>query len=305
MIENLREKIVFGPIKSRRLGVSLGINILPTEMKICNFNCIYCECGWNSNDENICSENKKFPNKNEIKTQLENKLSELCKNNEQIDTITFSGNGEPTLHPDFLEIINNTVEIRNKFFRALNGATVKITVLSNATNLLNKNIFEGLKKIENPILKLDSANPETILKINLQSNGIPHQVRYDGKTGIRYGCKTVQDDSQTVIADLLRNPLTTKVSLEKIVDGMKQFNGNFILQIMFLRGEIDGQIVDNTTAEEVSGLIEIMKITKPRQVMIYGIDRKTPAKNLIKLSSEEMQKIAAKIEAAGFNVLYV
>ena len=290
MIENLREKIVFGPIKSRRLGVSLGINILPTEMKICNFNCIYCECGWNSNDENICSENKKFPNKNEIKTQLENKLSELCKNNEQIDTITFSGNGEPTLHPDFLEIINDTVEIRNKFFRALNGATVKITVLSNATNLLNKNIFEGLKKIENPILKLDSANPETILKINLPSKEIPHQVRYD--------CKTV-------IADLTRNPLTTKVSLEKIVDGMKQFNGNFILQIMFLRGEIDGQIVDNTTAEEVSGLIEIMKITKPRQVMIYGIDRKTPAKNLIKLSSEEMQKIAAKIEAAGFNVLYV
>jgi len=277
MAETLKDMYVFGPVKSRRLGISLGINILPTELKVCNFNCIYCECGWNSNTVGDISDSditikvlnsnptsKKFPNKNEIKNQLENKLFEIVKSNNTpitiIDTITFAGNGEPTLHPDFLEIINDTIEIRNKFC-----PTVKISVLSNATRLLNKNVFDGLSKIENPILKLDSAKSKTLEKINLPN----------------------------IFSDNF---------IEKIVEGMQQFNGNFILQIMFLRGEHNGIFIDNTTVEEISGLIEIMELTKPRQVMIYPIDRATPAKNLIKLDAEEMQKIATQIEAKGFNV---
>ncbi len=251
----LRKNYVFGPIISRRLGHSLGINISPVENKICNFNCVYCECGWNKSYE------KHFPTHKEIKEQLEEKLIEAKKNNTIIDVITFSGNGEPTLNPDFLEIINDTIELRNKFF-----PNVKISVLSNATNLDNPKVIEALKKIENPILKLDSANIETLKLIN-QPN--------------------------------------INITIEKIVAGMQKFNGNFILQIMFIRGEYNNKQFDNTTEKEIKDMIELMKKTNPRQVMIYPIDRETPAKNLVKLNSKEMKRIYNIIKDAGYNVLAV
>ncbi|MCL2039308.1 MAG: radical SAM protein [Bacteroidetes bacterium] len=267
----LKNNYIFGPIKSRRLGVSLGINVLPIEKKICTFNCIYCECGWNNND--VCNavphELISYPKHEIIIAELEQNLIKI-NNTTKIDSITFSGNGEPTLHPLFPAIIYDTIELRNKYLPNTN-----ISVLSNSTNLSNDAVVNALKKIDNAILKLDSANINTFENINLYNI---NNKKLDG---------------------------TTKISIEKIIDGMKKFDGNFIFQIMFLRGKINGQIIDNTTEIEINGLINAIKKTNPKQIMIYPIDRITPADNLTKLDAHEMQKIANIIRNAGFNVLCV
>ena len=154
----LFDKIIFGPVFSRRLGASLGINLLPNNSKICNFNCIYCECGWTPDEEET---DKKMHSKEEVKKFLELKLSDMQNSYEGLDVITFAGNGEPTLHPDFPQIIDDTIELRNKYF-----PDAGIAVLSNATMLDKPKIVEALKKVDQNILKLDSSNIETIRLIN-------------------------------------------------------------------------------------------------------------------------------------------
>ena len=284
MLSKLRNNYIFGPITSRRLGISLGVNVLPNTIKICNFNCVYCECGWNSDYEksdNLNNKfNNKFPTKEEIKTQLEETLLQLSKECQVLDTITFSGNGEPTLNPEFSEIIDDTILLRNKYF-----SNVKISVLSNSTMLQSQEVVAALKKIDNPILKLDSANIETLKKINLAKNNNVINNNLINNDGIKN--------------------FSSKNTVEKIIDGMKRFGGDFILQIMFLRGENNGDIFDNTTDMEISNLLTVMQETQPRQVMIYPIDRETPAKNLIKLDKVEMERIAEIIKNSGFNVTYV
>jgi len=154
----LFDKIVFGPVHSRRLGVSLGINLLPTGYKYCSFNCIYCECGWtktNNIDKII------FPPPLVIKQFLENKLREMLENGELPETISFAGNGEPTLHPDFPEIIDFTIELRNKYSQGS-----KVAVLSNATMLHIPAVAEALKKVDMNILKLDAGTEEIFRLIN-------------------------------------------------------------------------------------------------------------------------------------------
>ena len=154
----LFDKIVFGPVHSRRLGVSLGVNLLPTNHKYCSFNCIYCECGLNTIKFN---EKIEFPSTAIIRQSLENKLSEMKKNNELPDAISFAGNGEPTLHPDFAEIIDITIELRNKY-----SPKSKIAVLSNASMLDEHSVVEALKKIDMNILKLDAGIEATFRSIN-------------------------------------------------------------------------------------------------------------------------------------------
>ncbi len=150
----LFDKIIFGPVKSRRLGVSLGINLLPTDTKVCSFDCIYCECGRNP---------KKYeskvvlPTRLEVKQKLQEKLKEMAGENMLPDVITFAGNGEPTLHPEFAGIIDDTIELRN-----LLSPKARIAVLSNATMINKKEVFGALLKIEDNIQKLDSAFEETI-----------------------------------------------------------------------------------------------------------------------------------------------
>jgi wyosine [tRNA(Phe)-imidazoG37] synthetase (radical SAM superfamily) len=267
----LRKSYIFGPVKSRRLGISLGINILPIEKKICNFNCIYCECGWNSKkiNDNVPQNLLSFPRKEIIKLELESVLTRIKNNGEMLNVITFSGNGEPTLHPNFAEIIDDTLELRNKFI-----PNTQIAVLSNSTNLEKNSVIDALKKIDKPILKLDSSNIDTFEKMNM--HGINNN-KTNGK----------------------------KITIEKIIEGMKKIESNFIFQTMFLRGEINGDSIDNTTDLEIDGLINIMKETKPKQVMIYPIDRDSPVKKLVKLDRTEMKKIATIIENNGLNVLYV
>ena len=243
----LFNEIIFGPVKSRRLGVSLGVNLPPSNGKLCSFDCVYCECGFN-----FINKNAKIPTQKEVKEQLERKIREMTANNETLDSITFAGNGEPTMHRDFAKIIDDTIEIRNSFF-----PKAKISVLSNAMFCGKKDVFEALNRIDNNILKLDSGIEETIRIINRPNS---------------------------------------RFSLEELVGNLQKFNGNLIIQTLFFSGEFEGKTFDNTTEKEVSEWLNLLKIIRPKEVMLYSLDRPTPAKNLQKADFETLQKIAALVE---------
>ena len=153
----LFEQIVFGPIRSRRLGISLGVNLLPLNKKLCSFNCLYCECGWTLPKTGSPA----FPAREEVKTELQQKLAAMQAKKAMLDVITFAGNGEPTIHPAFAEIIDDTIELRNKYYP---GA--RISVLSNASKAGKPHVAAALRKIEQNILKLDAGTEETFQKIN-------------------------------------------------------------------------------------------------------------------------------------------
>lgn len=251
----LFDEIVFGPIHSRRLGTSLGMNLLPYDGKVCSFNCIYCECGYNEDGRT----KTELPNRKNVKAALEHKLLKLKEENIKIDVITFAGNGEPTLHPHFAEIIDDTIELRNKYV-----PEAKISVLSNAMHIGKETVFKALKKIENNILKLDSAFIDTVR--------------------------------------LIDQPNSPTYNIEKQVELFKKMEGDFILQTMFVRGNHKGKIVDNTTEKEINEWLNIIKITHPKEVMIYTIDRETPEKNLEKVSLEELKKIGERVEKLGIKI---
>lgn len=149
--------IVFGPIHSRRLGTSLGINLLPEHGKLCNFDCIYCECGWNRDGRS----SESFPSADEVSSALEERLRRIKDEGGHLDSITFSGHGEPTLHPEFARIIDRTVALRDSYF-----PDVQISVLSNATTLDREEVVGALKKTDNPILKLDAPNDAFARAVN-------------------------------------------------------------------------------------------------------------------------------------------
>lgn len=247
---------IFGPIHSRRLGVSLGVNLMPRDGKVCTFDCLYCEAGFNAQGPGKAG----IPARAEVKKLLEAKLADMKQKDEPLDVITFSGNGEPTLHPDFKGVINDTIELRDRYF-----PNVKISVLSNSTRINQQPVVEALKRVDNNILKLDSAIDSTVR--------------------------------------LIDRPTYPTYSVDSIVDSMKQFGKDLIIQTMFLRGSHDGTPIDNTTDHEVDALIEVYKKLKPREVMIYSIDRKTPEENLVKVEKDELLKIAEKISnQAGVKV---
>ena len=157
----LFDEIIFGPVKSRRLGVSLGINLLPVNRKVCNFNCIYCECGWTTKGD---AKGEKLPSRKAVYDALEAKLASMKERGEAPDVITYAGNGEPTMHPEFPGIIDDSILLRDKYF-----PDAKITVLSNSTAITNPAIKNALLKADSNILKLDSALDETI-RIHNQPN---------------------------------------------------------------------------------------------------------------------------------------
>lgn len=153
----LFDNVVFGPVKSRRLGVSLGINLLPVDRKFCNFDCVYCECGLNESGRGTSH----LPTRSGVYHALEAKLMDMQQAGETPDVITFAGNGEPTMHPEFAEIVNDTITLRNQFF-----PTAAISVLSNSTMLHKTNVLEALKRVDQNIMKLDSGLMDTIMKLN-------------------------------------------------------------------------------------------------------------------------------------------
>lgn len=144
---------IFGPVKSRRLGVSLGINLLPADGKVCSFDCLYCECGLNATHR----AKSPMPTREEVSAALEKKLIEMLGNGETPDVLTFAGNGEPTIHPHFGAIIDDTIALRNRYCPA-----AKVSVLTNSTLITRPAVFEALCKVDNNILKLDTVNSEYI-----------------------------------------------------------------------------------------------------------------------------------------------
>lgn len=251
----LFEQVIFGPVRSRRLGLSLGVNLLPIHAKLCTFDCIYCECGWNAEH---CG-SRRFNSCDEVREALAAKLQAMGEEGALPDVVTFAGNGEPTMHPDFEQIIDDTIRLRDRFC-----PEAKISVLSNATQLHRAEVVRALRRVDNNILKLDSAFDATVQRINR-----PRQAAY---------------------------------TVARVVEQMQQFEGQFILQTMFLRGECDGEPIDNTTPEEVAAWVRLVEALRPKQVMIYSLDRDTPCKTLERVSHEELQQIAAHIEALGIAV---
>lgn len=251
----LFDKIIFGPVRSRRLGISLGVNLLPTDSKVCSFDCIYCECGWTPRKR----EHKAvLPSRDEVKEKMQEKLQAMREQGESPDVITFAGNGEPTLHPDFASIIDDTLKLRDQF-----APKARIAVLSNATMLHRPEVVSALLKIEDNIQKLDSAFAETIEKLDCPMG------RYD---------------------------------LDKTVEQLKDFNGQVIIQTLFIRGEHKGEIIDNTTEEEVNAWLNLIQKIRPKQLMIYTIARDTPAQGLERISVTQLEQIADRAREMGFDV---
>lgn len=245
------DDIVFGPIYSRRLGSSLGVNILPSKGKLCNFDCVYCECGWNRDG---AVPERRFPRLEEVEAALKDKMSKAAAEGVPVDSITFSGNGEPTMNPDFASIIDVTLRLRDLYF-----PKAKVSVLSNATLLGRQDVAQALMRVDNPILKIDASSQELVEKIN--------------------------------------KPVGT-YRLTDVIENMKGFAGNFILQTMFLKS------ADFNTAdpEALDAWMDIVRELKPRQVMVYTIDRETPDKTLGKYTVDEMTAMVQPLIDEGFDI---
>ena len=246
----MREETVFGPIHSRRLGSSLGINLLPTRGKLCNFDCIYCECGWNKDGRG----DTVLPTAAELKDALQAKLAWCKAEGVGIDSITFSGDGEPTLNPDFAQIIDITLELRDEYCP---GAVV--SVLSNATTAGRKLVFDALRKVDNPIMKLDAPTDELAARIN-QPQGRYH--------------------------------------VDEVVASLERFEGDFILQTMFLRAPG----FDSSSPEVLGPWMDIVRRLRPRKIMVYTLDREAPAEGLEKFTVDEMTRMVAPLLDEGFSI---
>lgn len=252
----LFDSIIYGPIHSRRLGVSLGVNLMPTNHKLCSFDCVYCEIGWNTPIIH-----PRLPSRSEVAKELEEALQKL---EQQPDVITFSGNGEPTMHPEFESIIADTCALRDRYC-----PNAKVSVLSNSTQVMREDIFRALEQCDNRIMKLDSGFDRTMR--------------------------------------LIDRPVNENLTVEAIIERLQRFNGDFTLQTCFLRGIVpDGDTqtaIDNTTDEELAVWYQAVDRLRPKQIMIYVIDRKTPCETLEKIPREKMDEIAAPLREKGYEVI--
>lgn len=165
---------IFGPVKSRRFGISLGVNLMPGDGKICTFDCVYCECGFNADFK----PKQKRPSRDDVKSALESKLIEMKSENQLPDVITFAGNGEPTAHPMFAGIIDDTVALRDTYC-----PQCKITVLSNATMLHKEDVVKALLKVDNNCQKLDTVDTDYIFRLDR-----PQSPSYKAETVVNQLC---------------------------------------------------------------------------------------------------------------------
>ena len=242
---------IFGPVHSRRLGISLGINLLPADGKVCSFDCIYCECGFNEDHRPTLP----LPAREEVADRLEQKLNEMAAEGQLPDVLTFAGNGEPTCHPHFAEIIDDTIRLRNKYC-----PRAKVCVLSNSTMIHRRSVHDALMRVDDNILKLDTVDPAYINRVD-HPNGT-----YD---------------------------------VQQVIERMKAFHGHVIIQTMFMRGNCNGECVDNTGEEYVAPWLEAVRQIQPQQVMVYTIDRETPVPGLEKATREQLDAIRDRVISAG------
>ncbi|MBQ9891644.1 MAG: radical SAM protein [Bacteroidales bacterium] len=246
----LREDTVFGPIHSRRLGNSLGINLLPRNGKLCNFDCIYCECGWNADGRG----DREIPSRDDVGAALRKKLTECSESGIPIDSITFSGDGEPTLNPEFPEIVDTTISLRDSLY-----PSAVVSVLTNATRIGNPAVFEALLKVDNPILKLDAPTDALAAVINRPHGGY---------------------------------------HVEDVIRGMERFEGRFVLQTMFLKAPG----FDSSAPGVLLPWMDIVRRLRPREIMVYTIDRETPMKGLVKFTAAEMASLVKPLADEGFEI---
>lgn len=244
------DDIVFGPVNSRRLGSSLGVNLLPSKGKLCNFDCVYCECGWNKDG----ADDKVFPSFEKVTAELKKRFAELSSDGVAVDSITFSGNGEPTLHPDFAGVIDVTLDLRDRYF-----PDAKVSVLSNATMIVRDDVARALMRVDNPVLKIDGASDDLVEMVN--------------------------------------RPVGS-YSLSAVVDAMKRFDGNFVLQTMFLKSDR----FDMASSGNLKAWMDIVREVRPREIMVYTIDRETPDKSLAKYTVDQMRDFVRPLLDEGYNI---
>lgn len=244
--------IVFGPIRSRRLGSSLGINLLPREGKLCNFDCVYCECGWNADGRTDMT----LPSVEEAVAALEAKIKAVAAEGVHVDSITFSGHGEPTLHPGFAAVVDALIPLRDKYL-----PDAKVSVLSNATTLVDPQVRQALRKVDNPILKLDAPFDAMVQAVNKPNAGY---------------------------------------SVEAVVKAMESFEGEFVLQTMFLHG---AGVDYSADARALAAWKDIVRRTRPRQIQVYSLDRPSPMKGLSRMDSALMESLVQDLVNEGFDVM--
>ena len=247
---------IFGPVHSRRLGISLGINLMPADGKVCSFNCIYCECGLNEDHRPTLPR----PTREEVSQHLEQKLQEMLADGQLPDVLTFAGNGEPTCHPHFAEIIDDTLLLRDRYC-----PQAKVSVLSNSTMIHRPQVHDALMRVDNNILKLDTVNPEYIRKVD-QPNA--------------------SYDVQQVIENMKR--FNGHIIIQTMFMRGNVQNSKFSVQS-----------VDNTGEEYVAPWLDAVRDIRPQQVMVYTIDRETPTAGLLKATHEQLDAIRDRVIALG------
>ncbi len=248
------DKSIFGPVQSRRFGTSLGINLLSTTHKVCNFNCVYCECGLTGDLKNISA---KYADAYELLARLEATLASAetpC-----LDVLTYAGNGEPTLHPYFEKIAEDIRILRDR-----HCPTAKIVLLTNGTTLHKLSVQRALRYIDSTVVKLDAGLDKLIQRID--------------------------------------HPLSP-YKIEDLVAQIKLLPHKIIIQTMFLRGNIDGKSVDNTTEENISSWLNWLKEIQPKEVMLYSIARNTPVESLYKVPEATLHELAMRVRSLGIKTL--
>lgn len=243
---------IFGPVHSRRLGISLGINLLPGDGKICSFDCIYCECGYNADGRTHSG----FSDPQQVVTALEAQLQDMVCKAELPDVLTFAGNGEPTMHPQFGAILDEVIRLRDQYC-----PKARISVLSNATQILRDDVFEALRRVDNNILKLDTVDADYIRLVDR-----PNSPAYD---------------------------------VEALVQRMAQYEGHCIVQTIFMEGTHEGRDVSNTAEAFIAPWLRAVERIRPSEVMVYTIDRATPSPLLRKASPATLDAIADRVRALG------
>ena len=244
----LFDRIVFGPVNSRRLGVSLGINLLPLAKKYCNYDCLYCECGW-SHLEPVKS--RDIPARLEVESELHNVLKTMKETGQKPDVITFAGNGEPTMHPDFAGIAKDTAAIRDEFF-----PDCKIILLTNATLLHKTGISQAMSFCDVNVLKLDTAINETFYRLNKPSKGITLDMVLRNLIGFD-GPKTIQTLFVRGKNNLRDIDNTTDDELNALILAYRKIQPDSIMVYTFERDTPTGDLIKIPPAEleSIAGLL--------------------------------------------------
>ena len=260
---------IFGPVHSRRLGISLGINLLPADGKVCSFDCIYCECGFNRDHRPTLP----LPTPDQVSQKLEEKLQEMTASGQLPDVLTFAGNGEPTCHPQFADIIDDTIRLRDKYC-----PKAKVSVLSNSTMIHRQSVHDALMRVDNNILKLDTVDPIYINKVD--------------RPNTAYDVQQIIERMKAFNGHIIIQTMFMRGTISSMFNVQRSSQRHTLSERTFN--------VDNTGEEFVAPWLDAIREIRPQQVMVYTIDRETPTKGLEKASREQLDAIRDRVIALGF-----